>query len=124
MKHIRCKGASQAIYLQGLPEMFLENVHMEDLVMESENGLICIDAKGVNIKGLDLKTTNFPALSFHNSKNVQVENLKLPESDQSLISINGSKSEQITLHGKDGSGNNYPVKLGKDVDPDILELRE
>ncbi len=56
IKNITCKGAHQAIYLQGLPEMNLENIHMENLTMESEKGLLCMDAHGITIKDLNLLT--------------------------------------------------------------------
>jgi polygalacturonase len=124
MKGIRCKGASQAIHLQGLPEMSLENVNMEDLVMESETGLVCVDANGVNIKGLLLKTTNFPALSFQNSKNVNMVALELSETDQPLIAVKGNKSEHITLVRKTPTEKEYLVSLGDDVNPEAWQLGE
>jgi hypothetical protein len=124
MKHIRCKGASQAIYLQGLPEMHLENVRMEDLVMESENGLICIDANGITIKDLVLETTGLPAITLHNSKNISMEGLELPESDQPVIAVSGSNSDHITLPENDKSGEKYLITLGDDVNPGVLHLGE
>ena len=124
MKDIRCKGATQAIHLQGLPEMSLDNVNMEDLVMECETGLICVDANGVNIKDLVLKTTNFPAITFENSKNVAIEGLELPESDQAAIAVSGSKSEQISLPATAKSGKRYLVTLADDVNPGVLKTAE
>jgi len=124
MKDIRCKGASQAIHLQGLPEMHLDNVHMEDLIMESETGLICLDATGITIKDLDLKTTNFPAISLHNSRKVTMEGLSLSDSDQSVIFVSGSNSEDINIHGKSSYGNNYLVTLGEGVNLETVQMIE
>mgnify|MGYP000873508942 CR=1 FL=1 len=58
MKNITCSGAHQAIYLQGLPEMNLENISLENIKMEAEYGLTCIDAKGVILNNIDLKTVS------------------------------------------------------------------
>lgn len=124
MKGIRCNGASQAIHLQGLPEMSLDNVNMENLVMECETGLICVDANGVTIKDMVLKTTNFPAITFRNSKNVTIEGLELSESDQAVIAVSGSKSEQISLPTTAKSGKKYLVTLGEDVNPNVMQISE
>ena len=99
MKNITCKGAKQAIYLQGLPEMNLENIRMENLTMESEKGLVCMDARGISITGLSLRCTESPALTFFNSKDVTIEGLDLPDSDLSEISLNGDETENIIIDG-------------------------
>ncbi|MFH0759720.1 MAG: glycoside hydrolase family 28 protein [Bacteroidota bacterium] len=100
MKNITCKGARQAIYLQGLPEMNLENIHMENLTMQSEKGLLCMDARDIIIKGLSLTCTEYPALTFYNAKDVVIEGLGLSDSVQSGISVKGDESENISMDGK------------------------
>jgi hypothetical protein len=99
MKNITCKGAHQSIYLQGLPEMNLENVVMENLVMESDKGLFCMDARGIIIHNLDLRSKESPSLTFINAKDVQVEGLTLSENTDSGIAVHG-ESEDITINGK------------------------
>ena len=100
MKNITCRGARQAIYLQGLPEMNLENIHMENLTMKSEKGLLCMDARGITIKNLNLSCTGYPAMTFYNAKDVLIEGLELPETAQPGISVNGDESENISVDGK------------------------
>jgi len=123
IKDITCKGALQAIYLQGLPEMNLENVHLENLTMEAENGLLCMDADGITIKGLDLITKKYPAITFHNSKNVSVEGLDLPDSDQTMISVNGEKTENIEIDYDSKSGLDNIMKLGKEVSTNAVRVQ-
>ena len=100
IKNITCKGAEQAIYLQGLPEMNLENIQMENLTMETEKGLFCMDARGISIKGLNLICNKYPALTFYNAKDVMIEELELSDITQSGISVNGVDTENIRIDGK------------------------
>ena len=100
IKNITCKGAEQAIYLQGLPEMNLENIQMENLTMETEKGLFCMDARGISIKGLNLICNKYPALTFYNAKDVIIEELELSDITQSGISVNGVDTENIRIDGK------------------------
>lgn len=97
IKNVNCKGALQGIYLQGLPEMNLENVTLENITMEAKRGLLCMDANGIAIKDLILKTEELPAIQFFNSKNISVKELVLPETEQPVISVNGEKTENVNI---------------------------
>jgi polygalacturonase len=124
MKNITCRGAYQAIYLQGLPEMNLENVNLENLKMVAENGLVCVDADGVNIKNLDLKTSKSPAMMFYNSKNVEVDNLSLIKTNKNEIVIDGPESEKINIKVQSPALLKGMVKIGGLVDSESVSVRE
>lgn len=122
IKDVRCKGALQAIYLQGLPEMNLENVYLENLTMEAENGLFCMDADGVVIKDLHLKTTVFPALNFYNVKNMSISGLDIPSRDEAMISVKGEKSEQLEIAIRGAVDLAKVLEVGQQVNPDQVKL--
>ncbi|MCK5705517.1 MAG: glycoside hydrolase family 28 protein, partial [Cyclobacteriaceae bacterium] len=122
IKNISCKGAFQAIYLQGLPEMNLENVTLENLTMEAENGLLCIDANGITINDLNLKTINSPVLTFFNAKNVDVSGLKLNDSVDPLISVSGEKTENVNIGLFSKKKIERILKLGKNVDKKAVKI--
>lgn len=122
IKNIRCKGALQAVYLQGLPEMNLENVLLENLTMEADNGLLCMDANGVTLKDVVLKTGNQPALKFINTKNVSVENLIPAEGGEAVIAINGSKSENYNIQFMAEKDMPNLVLLGEGVKSETIKV--
>ena len=97
IKNVTCKGASQAIYLQGLPELNLENIILENIDIEADDGMTCIDVNGVSIKGMRLITKNLPALRFINSLNVDIEKLDVPNSQNHYVDIIGDKSKNINI---------------------------
>lgn len=122
MKNITCKGALQAIFLQGLPEMNLKNIHLENLVMEADEGLFCTDADGITIANLMLKTKNKPAAIFYNAANVELKALSLTESDTTLIAIQGSKSENIIIRSEFLSENQDAVSRSEEVPADAVQI--
>jgi polygalacturonase len=124
MKNITCRGAYQAIYLQGLPEMNLENVNLENMKMVAENGLVCVDADGVNIKNLDLKTSKPPAMMFYNSKNVDVDNLTILKSGAQEIVIDGTHSKNISIEVQSPSSLKGMVKIGDNVANSSISVTE
>jgi len=109
---IKCKGAHQAIFLQGLPEMNLENIELTNLVMEADKGLTCTDANLVRISGLKLITKSLPAMEFTHSRNIVVEKCELP-STGNIILINGSRTKNIMLKG---SGWDKVTSIDREVD--------
>ena len=74
------------------------------------------------IKNLVLKTTKFPSIAFKNSKNVRIEGLELGDSDQAMISVNGEKTENVSIQ-VDSSGETVGIlKLGEEVNSETVEL--
>jgi polygalacturonase len=97
IKNLTCKGAAQAVFLQGLPELNLEKIILENINIEADNGFSCIDANGISIKGLRLITKNLPVVHLKNSMNVEIERLDVPGNQNANIKIEGARSKNITI---------------------------
>ncbi len=123
IRNITCKGAKQAIYLQGLPEMNLENMYLEDLVMESEKGLVCADARRIVMKSLELVTAESPVLAFFNAGVVDVEALYLSGPAAPAIFVDGAFTEQISIQGKANAGETLQLVLGETVNNGSVQIR-
>lgn len=121
MKNITCKGALQAIYLEGLPELSLENVRLENIDIEAVKGLECHDVNGLSIKGLKLKTQKTPSVSINNSTNVDIDKLIAPESQARLIDIKGALSKNIMIRSEKAVDENR-VTIGKEVNRGTIKI--
>jgi polygalacturonase/lysophospholipase L1-like esterase len=97
MKNITCRGAEQAVYLQGLPELNLENVTMENIDMTAENGIACIDTKGLRIRNMRLETKNRPVLFFLNSRDVNISGLEATDTAEGFVETRGDMNANITV---------------------------
>jgi len=124
IKNVTVKGAKQAIYLQGLPEMNLENVLLENLVMEAENGLFCMDANGVRVNNLKLKTSKFPAVNFYNAQNVSIKDLAVETGGHPIISVNGSKTKNVDIVLSTGDVSDEMLLLNENVDSEAVKVTQ
>jgi polygalacturonase/lysophospholipase L1-like esterase len=97
ISNIMCRGAQQAIYLQGLPELNLENIRLENIDMTAENGMTCIDSKGITVTDMRLVTDNKPVLFFLNSTDVRIDNMKVTDEGEGLVEVRGSSSKNIRV---------------------------
>ena len=111
IRNITCRGAQQAAYLQGLPELNLKNITLENLDITAENGLTCIDSKDVTIRNLRLHIEKMPLLRIINSSNVSVSNFVIPDEKDNLIEVRGEKSGNITVETTTPDGNTSIRKL-------------
>jgi polygalacturonase len=121
MKNITCKGALQAVYLEGLPELSLENITLENIDIEADNGLECHDVNGLTINGLKLKTQKLPVISITNSMNIDVQKLNVPDGQNQLIDIKGKLSKNIMIRAEKTLDENK-VMFGKDVNRESIKI--
>ncbi|MCI9843690.1 glycoside hydrolase family 28 protein [Flavobacterium pectinovorum] len=95
IKNITIAGAQQAVFLQGLPEMNLENIEISNLTAKAEKGFSIIDANGIKISNakLDIKTPN--VISIYNGKNMSFKNIEFNSTASDAITINGEATENV-----------------------------
>jgi polygalacturonase len=64
MKDIVCRGAKRAVLLQGLPEMTLKNISLENVTIEAMTGLFCTDAESIRMKNVHIRTPGNPDMDI------------------------------------------------------------
>jgi polygalacturonase len=121
IKNLTCKGAYQAVFLQGLPEMNLQNIRLDNIDIEADNGLTCIDADSISINGMRLITKNSPAISLLNCQNIKIDKLKIPDVQNPSIDIKGEKSVNITIR-QINSGDEITTHFGNDVKKETISI--
>ena len=115
IRDIHCKGALQAIFLQGLPEMNLENIQLENINMEATSGLTCIDANHILIKNVTMVTSKMPVSDLKNCKNITFDGLKTGPGSSSLFHVSGSKTENVSLKNSEISNPDKDLIVEKEV---------
>lgn len=100
MKNIVCRGARDAISMQGLPEMPIQQIEMKNMVLSAESGITLIETDQIVMKDVTVQTQKGPAFGFYNSRNVTLEKFSWTSRDGFLRAA-GEKSESIRLKGAD-----------------------
>ncbi|GJM64241.1 glycoside hydrolase family 28 protein [Persicobacter diffluens] len=101
VNNVVCRGAHQAIALQGLPEMNLAEVYMTNIDIAADKGLSCFDADGIYLKNVKLSTRDGIPFMFHNSKNIMLENAKCITDQTIKLSLTGPFTENIKVKNSD-----------------------
>jgi polygalacturonase len=72
IENVICRGADEAIVLQGLPEMPLRDITLKDVSIDSKQGVFVTDAEGIRFENVRVTPESGPALRQVRVKNSQL----------------------------------------------------
>jgi len=115
IKNITIAGAYQAVFLQGLPEMNLQNIEISNLTAKAENGFSIIDANGIKISNAKLDIAKPTIFEIYNGKNLMFKNIEFNSESEKAISINGEVSQNIEFAKNANSDLSKNITIGETV---------
>ncbi len=122
IKNIELKGALQAVFLQGLPEMNLENIRLSDMKLEADNGFLMVDVHGVILENIDIKTKSANAFDIFNARNVQFKNVNFNADTDAAIIINGPNCDKIEFSTGNSVIDKSKITFGKEVPANAVKF--
>lgn len=97
VKNIVSRNARRAMFFNGLPEMNISNIHVENAHISSLVGAEISESDGVTLKNIHIEPKQGPALILNNVKNIKIEALTYPKSVLNPVEIKGNDSKNIDL---------------------------
>jgi len=122
IKNVIINGAYQAVFLQGLPEMNLENVEISDMQIKAEKGFTIIDVNNVKISNVKMDIENSNVLEILNGKNVKLNDIQFNSKASNAITINGEVSNEIELNSSEKTNFTKQTVIGKEVMKGAVKL--
>jgi polygalacturonase len=97
VKNLTCSNTEEAIVIRGLPEMPIERVTLENIVIRAEKGIEITDAKDVVLRGISVDHEEGPWASITNSRNITFEGATCPDNMRTFLELKGTKTKGIRL---------------------------
>lgn len=96
VKNIVSRNARRAMYFNGLPEMNISNIHVEDSHFSSLLGAELIESDGIVMKGVTIHPATGPAIILNRVKNFKLTDLSYPENMEHPVKVSfDSKNIQL-----------------------------
>ncbi len=76
IRNVICRGANYGVYVQGLPEMNVQNVVIENAMLQAKNAMFCTAGDGITLKNVQFVSEGKPEIKVLNSKKVVVNGVK------------------------------------------------
>lgn len=121
MKNIVCKGAKRAVLLQGLPEMMLKNISLENVTIEASTGIYCSDAELIKMKNVHIQTPAQAVMDIFNASKLEFDNFSFNNKTESTVQIAGEKTENIVFRNSKFAFSK--IKIGDGVRAGAVSFR-
>jgi polygalacturonase len=115
IRNIYCNGTAQAIFLQGLPEMKIKNVVIENSAFTAVKGITCIDGNNIQMNNVSLEVAKGDVAFIHNSSNISITKLNALYKKGKILKVTGKESQKISISPKKGRISPADIEEGKEV---------
>ncbi len=115
VKNIVCNGADRAIVINGLPELSIKNMLLENVSITSKRGVFIADADGVQMNNCRIVPQSGDVFNIIQSRNVTIKGGIYPAPVDLFLKVFGEKSENIRLIGVDLKQVEKEIELEKNV---------
>ncbi len=123
-KNIICRGAAGAVLLQGLPEMPIREIELENIFISAKTGLICANAEQIKLSNVRILSEKLPVFSLYDSHNVAMQDISITQSEGVFMRLQGDKTKDIHLKGTNVSQIRERIQFGKGVQPDAITITD
>ncbi|SFD87445.1 glycoside hydrolase family 28 protein [Thermophagus xiamenensis] len=123
MKNIRANGFGNAAFFMGLPEMNLQNVHLENALLRAAKGISIIDADGIMFKNVNVTVEKGPALIMFNGKNINVEDFRFKTQQEKSIYILGAQTQKVNFSHSGDEDIRALIRFGSRVDQSEVRIQ-
>jgi DNA sulfur modification protein DndE len=120
IKNVVCNGAERAVLMNGLPEVSIKNITLDNVYVSARRGVVCIDAEGISFNRCRIVVTAGPVIAIDQGSNITVNGGTFPDPPDVFLKVLGDKSQGIRLVGVDVPHVRQMLDLGKDVRADAV----
>jgi polygalacturonase len=113
IKNVVCNSAKRAILINGLPEMPVKNIFIENVNITANRGVLCVDSDSIMLKNVYIASKTAPAISINQSRNIYLNRFFYPKGTEVFLNVNGDKCENIQLEDVDLSQAKKEIEFGE-----------
>ena len=115
LSRILCRGAGRAVMLEGLPEMPIRGIVLDDVRISANKGLATVDADVITLRRVEIAPQAGPALAVRHSRNVTIEGGAAAPGTDVYLRVDGAAASGIRVSGVDLKNAKTPIETGANV---------
>ena len=123
IKNIFCRGAERALIMVGLPEMPVRNIKFDNLIITANESFLFVDTHNIELKNIQATIKKGSVIQCFNSKDMIFENFSNRNDISTFITIDGKRSENISIQQGEITLKSEQIKLGKEVPATVVKIQ-
>ncbi|MEQ8525993.1 glycoside hydrolase family 28 protein [Gracilimonas sp.] len=128
IKNVYSFNSKTALWIQGLPEMSVRNVRMENMKLTASRGGMIMDAEDILMKNVDIEVNEGPVLFLNNVHSISLEDMNIGFAEDAGagtgIRLVGPFSESVRLMGVRFTNTAEETSIGPNVGKGVLKRQE
>lgn len=112
LKNIICHGAQRAVQIEGLPEMPIRGIELDNVQISARTGVVCVDAERIKLTNLKISSMSGPVITLKDSREVSIDKSRAGNASV-FLRVEGEKSQNISIKATDLSRTARPVEFDK-----------
>lgn len=102
ISNVYCSGAEKGIFLRGVPEMHVQNIVLENMVIQADKGIDVQEASNITFRNIRLETKNTnPVVDVTQSDSLTFDKITTKAGSQLFFRFNGDKTKNIVIKNTD-----------------------
>lgn len=97
VKNLVSRGSRRAMFFNGLPEMNISNIHVENVSISSEYGAEISESDGITFQNVFVSPAKGPALILNSVKNMKTEGFTYPKVDGKEVEFRGRLNKNVEI---------------------------
>lgn len=124
ISNITCNGASKALFIRGIPEMHVKDVVMNNLFIQSKEGIDIQEATGIQLNNFSVFTnSNNPLIYVLNSDQVNFNGLKYAASKSIFLRAEGPRTKNLLLKNVNFDAKKSITEIGFGADAKTILIK-
>ncbi len=119
-KNVASVNCRRAMFFNGLPEMPIDNITLENVNVTSRFGAEFSESKNIKLSNVHIKVLEGVPLTFRNVEDIFVYNFSTDENREVVISVEGNRTKNIDLSGVNIEMEK--ISIGKGVNSNEITL--
>lgn len=101
IKNVVCDGAESALFIRGLPEMNINSIHLENVMINARHGIEISEAKNISLKNINITAEKEgPLVQILNSSDIRFQSFNTGKQVQ--VSVSGDRTANILWQNSAG----------------------
>jgi len=101
IEDVVCRGARSAVLIQGLPEMPIRGIHLKNISITAERGMVCMDAENVTCENVEILNSKGPVLNLFDTRDLVLDHLTYTAGAEVAVKAQGDKNNGIVIKNTD-----------------------
>jgi DNA sulfur modification protein DndE len=124
ISNVTCNGAAKALFIRGIPEMHIKDVVMDNMVIQSKDGIDIQEATGIQLNNVAVYCSIVnPILYVLNSDQIIADHLKFTEPTKLLLQAQGPRTKNILIKNSNNNTSKAKTEIGYGADVKTILIK-